>query len=494
MKRVICGILIFLLVLPALCGNAQAISANSSSSIISTALSQLDYEEGTRSYSKYGQWYGGPNGDWCDMFVSWCANQAGIPATVFPRSAGCTTHVRLFSKNCPYYVSAARGGNYIPKQGDVIFFYNYPKYPNADVVRHVGIVLCVENGYVFSIEGNTLTNRLDYPFYESVVPLCDADLQPKDYVAVKCYPLDEPQIHGYAVPNYSDTSTFEHIGWVDLGKYECLREVFDTLAAQDIMTGTSSYTFSPRYGMTRGDFLTIVMKLYGLSGWEIEIKPFDDVPEDSACYDAVMTARSAGIVNGNGNNKFTPDIYVSGTDAQAIISRTLAYIGQENQQFDFSRGDFSYMLTSYTIRADIAKALYALFSTMSTPMVSTDRVLLNGELLDWPMLTIDGSNYVAVETMQQVFPTLRVVPDSQKGTFSEGPEHREENDSAYGAEEIVNQNLLDTECTNAPLTGQTAHLPIPMYDTNRIFYLISSCTTVALLPKYPPLHIKAFNM
>lgn len=364
MKRAIYGILICLLILPMLFGNVQATSPNSSASLISTALTQLDYEEEPRSYSKYGQWYGIPRGDWCDMFVSWCANEAGIPSSVFPRSAGCTTHVRLFSKNSPYYVSVARGGDYVPKQGDVIFFYNYPKYPNADVVRHVGIVLCVENGYVFSIEGNTLTNRLDYPFYESVDPLCDVDLQPKDYVAVKCYPLDEPQIHGYAVPNYSDTSTFEHTGWVDLGKYESLRGIFDTLAAQDIMRGTSSYTFSPRYGMTRGDFLTAIMKLYGLSGWEMETESFIDVSEDSDCYDAVMTARSAGIVYGSGNNNFVPNIYISGIEAQAIISRTLDYVGQENQVFDFSEGDFSYMLTPYTIRADIAKALYHILNAL----------------------------------------------------------------------------------------------------------------------------------
>ena len=51
-------------------------------------------------------------------------------------------------------------------------------------MRHVGIVLCVENGYVFAIEGNTLTNRLDYPYYECVEPLRNADFEPKDYVAV----------------------------------------------------------------------------------------------------------------------------------------------------------------------------------------------------------------------------------------------------------------------------------------------------------------------
>jgi len=381
-------------VFPALCGSAQATSVNSSSSIISTALSQLDYEEEPYSYSKYGRWFGVPRGDWCDMFVSWCANQAGLSKSVFPRSAGCTTHVRLFSKNSPYFVSAARGGDYIPKQGDVVFFYNYLKYPDANVIRHVGIVLCVENGYVFTIEGNTLTNRLDYPFYESVDPLRDVNLQPQDYVAVKCYPLGEPQIHGYAVPNYNDISTFEHDGWVDLGNYEPLREIFDTLAEQNVMSGTSSYTFSPRYGMTRGDFLAIVMKLYGLSGWEIGTEPFVDVPENSVYYDAVMTARSAGIVYGSGSNRFSPDIYISGDETQAIISRTLDYVGQDNLLFDFSEGDFSYMLTPYTIRADIAKALYVLLTDMVTPVVSTTSICLDSKIMNWPVLNIDGSNYV----------------------------------------------------------------------------------------------------
>lgn len=156
MKRIICGILACILVFPVFFNKAQAATTSSLSSLISTALSQLDYEEEPRNYSKYGQWFGVPRGDWCDMFVSWCANQAGIPTSVFPRSAGCTTHVRLFSKNSPYHVGAARRRDHIPKQGDMIFFYDYPKYPNADVVRHVGIVLCVENGYVFSIEGNTV--------------------------------------------------------------------------------------------------------------------------------------------------------------------------------------------------------------------------------------------------------------------------------------------------------------------------------------------------
>lgn len=432
MKRIGCIVLAFVLTLPALCGGAQAAPGPTSSSIISTALSQLDYEEGPNGETKYGQWYGIPRGHWCDMFVSWCANEAGIPKSVFPRSAGCTTHVRLFDRMGRYQPSAARGGSYVPQPGDAIFFYDYVKYPAANVVRHAGIVLCVENGFVFTIEGNTLTNRLDYSYCEQVLPLLKDELQPKDYVAVKYYSLDDRQIHGYAVPNYSSRDVFSHKGWVDLGKYEPQRSIFNALAAEGIMPGTSSCTFSPRHGMTRGSFLALVMNLYGLSGWDDTTVPFADVPEGSSYFDAAMSARSAGIVNGTGDNQFHPDTYLSGIEAQAIISRTLAYVGQENQQFEFSQGDLSYMLTPYTIRADIAGALHGLRSQMSLPAVPQEQLSLNGEPLDWPMLRVDGSIYVPLETLRQAFPQLTVSePDA--------------------------------------VSPQTERLPIPMYHTDRVF-------------------------
>lgn len=431
-RQILFYLFVLLLLLPALCGGTHAAQPSSSSSIISAALSQLDYEEGPKGETKYGQWYGIPRGHWCDMFVSWCANEAGIPKSVFPRSAGCTTHVRLFDRMGRYQPSAARGGSYVPQPGDAIFFYDYVTYPAANVVRHAGIVLCVENGFVFTIEGNTLTNRLDYSYCEQVLPLLKDELQPKDYVAVKYYPLDDRQIHGYAVPNYISRDGLSHNGWVDLGKYEPLREVFNALAAEGIMPGTSSCTFSPRHGMTRGSFLALVMNLYGLSGWDDTTVPFADVPEGSSYFDAAMSARSAGIVNGTGNNQFHPNTYISGVEAQAIISRTLAYVGQENQQFNFSQGDLSYMLTPYTIRANIAGALHELRSKMSMPTVPVEQLSLNGEPLDWPMLRVDGSIYVPLETLRQTFPQLTV----------------SESDA---------------------VAAQTDRLPIPMYHTDRVF-------------------------
>lgn len=365
MKRILRSALLCLCLVLPLCQSARA--AASPSGILSIALSQLDYEEGPKSYSKYGQWYGIPNGHWCDMFVSWCAGQAGIPKAVLPWSAGCTAHIRQFAQMGRYQISAARGGSYVPQPGDLAFFYNYVEHPDASVALHTGVVLCVENGHVFTVEGNTVTNRLDYSHLEQVFPLIDPELQPKDYVVVKHYPLDAPLIHGYAIPAYDSREPLRHDGWVDLGRYESLRGVFDALAADGVMPGTSSYTFSPRYGMTRGDFLAMILTLYGLSGWDEATEPFEDVPEGSRYYDAVMTARSAGIAAGNGRNQFDPEIYVSGASAQAIISRTLAYVGQEDRQFSFTPGDYSYLLTPYTTRADIAAAVYSLRADLSVP-------------------------------------------------------------------------------------------------------------------------------
>src|SRR3712207_8950822 len=39
--------------------------------------------------SKYGAWYGLDGNSWCAMFVSWCANEAGILNRTVPKYASC---------------------------------------------------------------------------------------------------------------------------------------------------------------------------------------------------------------------------------------------------------------------------------------------------------------------------------------------------------------------------------------------------------------------
>ena len=50
---------------------------------------KLDTDDGEtlRYYTRYGQWYGNPYGEWDVMFLSYCLNHAGIPQSAIPQRA-----------------------------------------------------------------------------------------------------------------------------------------------------------------------------------------------------------------------------------------------------------------------------------------------------------------------------------------------------------------------------------------------------------------------
>lgn len=394
----------------------SSVRASDSSDVIRTALGEVGYTETAAEYTKYGQWYGLPNSFWCDMFVSWCASQAGVPAAQFPRQCGCIAHVNLFSRMGRYQKSAARGGSYIPLQGDVIFFYNYVSDPGGTVPSHVGLVLCVADGYVYTIEGNALANRLDYPS-KDVAERIDDDLDPLDRVVVNRYPLGEPRIHGYGIPAYDSRTPLELDGFVDVdhGPSQAVdSEMFRILCDNGVMSGTTAHTFSPSHGMTKGEFLQLVVNFFGIPAAGAETPPFSDLPADSPYYAAVMSARAAGLVNGTELNLFLPDIYIASSEAQAIFDRALEYFDWK-EQFTFSSGARSYLLTPYTIRADIARAFYTLFLKLPVSEPNNEPVFLNG--MDCSVRNLRGVSYVPLSSLQLLSPALDVVgeiyyPDS----------------------------------------------------------------------------------
>ncbi|GGG02746.1 CHAP domain-containing protein [Paenibacillus aceti] len=95
----------------------------------------------------YGKWYGKNYQPWCAMFVSYCANQAGILGTIVPKFASVEEGKKWYKKEERYKDSSS---DYIPKAGDTIFF-------RKNNQNHTGIV----TGYdpktktIYTIEGNT---------------------------------------------------------------------------------------------------------------------------------------------------------------------------------------------------------------------------------------------------------------------------------------------------------------------------------------------------
>ena len=130
---------------------------------------------GSNNYTKYGAWYGMNGEPWCDMFVSWCAHQAGEEAAV-GRFAYVPYHVAWFRKQGTYF---ARGAD-TPRPGDVIFFRD---------ASHVGLVEEVSGGYVTTIEGNTSGGS--------------TLVSNGGGVFEKRYPLTSSYIMGYGRPAYT---------------------------------------------------------------------------------------------------------------------------------------------------------------------------------------------------------------------------------------------------------------------------------------------------
>ena len=138
------------------------------SRLIKIAESQLGYVEGPDNDTKYGRWYGIPNGEWCAMYVSWCANQAGISTEIIPKYASCTTGREWFESRGLFKYKE----EYTPKAGDIIFFL-------SNGAGHTGIVINCVGSRVYTIEGNT-----------------------SDMCAKRSYDLYYNKITGYGTPNY----------------------------------------------------------------------------------------------------------------------------------------------------------------------------------------------------------------------------------------------------------------------------------------------------
>lgn len=119
--------------------------------IVTVALSQV----GNVGGEPYWSWYGfGSHVEWCACFVSWCADQCGyIDTGVCPKFAGCGNGVQWFQERGQWLDGSAE-----PVPGMIIFFDwdnkggSGPQDGEAD---HVGIVQKVENGIIYTVEGNS---------------------------------------------------------------------------------------------------------------------------------------------------------------------------------------------------------------------------------------------------------------------------------------------------------------------------------------------------
>jgi hypothetical protein len=144
--------------------------------IVTVALSQI----GNAGGQPYWSWYGfNSRVEWCACFVSWCANECGyIDSGVIPKYAGCVNGVQWFKDRGQWADNSIE-----PTPGMIIFFdWDSPggsSGPQDGEADHTGIVEKVENGRVWTIEGNS-----------------------GDSCRENSYPIGYYEILGYGMPAY----------------------------------------------------------------------------------------------------------------------------------------------------------------------------------------------------------------------------------------------------------------------------------------------------
>ena len=143
--------------------------------VIDIAETQLGYTESARNYAvwedgtthgytRYGDWYGSPYGDWCAMFASFCIHYAGVED--MPLNWGCRTWIAELEP-LDRYRPAQGEEPYSPEVGDLIFY----DWEGDGLSDHVGLVAERipetedEPARLVAIEGNS-ANKVQYVTYD----------------------------------------------------------------------------------------------------------------------------------------------------------------------------------------------------------------------------------------------------------------------------------------------------------------------------------------
>ncbi len=120
--------------------------------LLAVVRPELGYREKGGQRTKFGEWYAEnvdrdpvyKNAPWCDMFIAWAADKAGVRDYV-GTFAWTPSHARWFERQGAWSDR--------PEPGALVFF-DWSGSKNIKKIDHVGIVERVEGDRVHTIEGN----------------------------------------------------------------------------------------------------------------------------------------------------------------------------------------------------------------------------------------------------------------------------------------------------------------------------------------------------
>lgn len=148
--------------------NTHSNTGNQRADVVAIAETQVGYTEADDGSTKYGAWwqeyvgstsYNFVTADWCAMFISWCAAQAGASNVYSSNSAQCSYILSKYQAGQSGNTAYAFGSGYTPRPGDIIFVCS-----SDGVVNHNGLIVEVTDSTIYTVEGNSSNkvNRVSY--------------------------------------------------------------------------------------------------------------------------------------------------------------------------------------------------------------------------------------------------------------------------------------------------------------------------------------------
>lgn len=117
------------------------------------------------------------------------------------------------------------------------------------------------------------------------------------------------------------SSTFADVG----SNYSWAAASVDYLYRAGVVTGTDATHYAPEKNITRGDFVLMLYRAFGLQ--DAGSVSFTDVPQDSYYAKAIAAAKALGIAAGGGGGTFNPTAPLTRQDAMLLIQRTINATG-----------------------------------------------------------------------------------------------------------------------------------------------------------------------
>ncbi|MGI2293522.1 glycoside hydrolase domain-containing protein [Paenibacillus sp. GXUN7292] len=109
----------------------------------------------------------------------------------------------------------------------------------------------------------------------------------------------------------------------DLSKVQWAQEAIRELAARQIIKGTTTAKFAPSREITRAEFTALLARAIGLA--EGGSKTFADISPDAWYAGVVSAAAQAGLVNGQGDNRFNPQASITREEMAVMLKRALEW-------------------------------------------------------------------------------------------------------------------------------------------------------------------------